>query len=96
MENSLQVIHHHGATLASLIDYAEKRSDPYFCSESVYFDVKVSPFHTVRGRAFVFVFLAEGKIIMESYRDFLGYLVRLIRGVSPSLAISGAVTAFIQ
>lgn len=54
------------------MSYAEEKSDPYFQSSDVDFRAKLNPFQCRRYRASVFVFLAEGKIIMEPIPIFWG------------------------
>lgn len=78
-----------------MIELAEEKSSPYFQDSSVYDYIEVGPWKRIRAELSLFVFLLEGKIIMEGYNNFLKYIENLVRAKSQH-AIGGALRVIIQ
>lgn len=82
-------------SMQEIVELAEGKALRYFQSSDIYEHIKAGPWDRMRLTLSLFVFFLEGKIIMEEYIYFLGYLENLVRANS-QLTIVGAFRVVIQ
>lgn len=83
-------------SMQELVKLAEEKSLQNFQSSTIYVYMEAGPWlHQLRLSLSLFLFMVEGKIMMEDYANFLGYVENLIRAKS-RFTIAGACRAAIQ
>ncbi|MDP4096391.1 hypothetical protein OIN60_06365 [Paenibacillus sp. P96] len=82
-------------SMQEIVELAERQTLQHFQNNSIYEYIEAGPWNRVRLRLSLFVFFIEGKILMEGYNYFLGYLENMVRSNS-QYPIAGAFRAVIQ
>jgi hypothetical protein len=84
------------STIKEIDGLARKKSLPCFQFSKIDHEIKVKGWDWLRTEVSIWLLFAEGKIIMESYSNFLRFMDRQIREASKNLSISRTFRCFID
>lgn len=84
------------SSLKELVELAEDGGFPCFQSNKIVDEIKVSAWESLEINNFMLVFFVEGKIFMEGYDSFLGFIENNVRESSKGWSIAGAFKCFID
>lgn len=84
------------SSLQEIEAIAESKSSPCFQKSIIDDEIMVNEWYWLKVEYTIWVMFVEGKIIMESYNNFLRFLERQVRVSGYKWSISGAFRCFIQ